>query len=124
MEAPREQRTGAQRAYVVGASKERLAAVRSRLLQDGIAVTGHCDQARQFNPPADTSLVLLITDMGGHAALDKARAYCRLTGLPCVGGLWRTWSITRQRLAVRVEMASPSCAASGCPLRTRLGGTS
>jgi hypothetical protein len=117
MEADREQRDDVQRVYVVGASKERLATIRDRLLRDGIAVNGHCDQARRFSPPADTAFVLLITDMGCHAALDKARAYCRLTGLPCMGGLWRTWSVTRQRLATHADMAGASCAAGHCPIR-------
>jgi hypothetical protein len=87
------------RAYVVGASKERLGTVRARLRVDGFDVCGHCDHPREFCPPRDADLVLLITDMGNHAALRKAREFCRLRDLPCVGGVWRTWSTTRQRLS-------------------------
>ncbi len=108
------------RAYVVGASKERVLAIRKRLERDGIAVAGHCDHPRGFLPPKETTFVLLITDMGCHAALDRARAYCRLNGMPCVGGLWRTWSTTRQRLLV-MQRAAPECA-EACPLRRCAGG--
>jgi hypothetical protein len=101
---------------VVGASKERVPAVRERLRQDGIDVCGHCDRPRDFCPPRDAQVVLLITDMGNHAALQKAREYCRARGLPCVGGLWRTWSTTRQRLSA---LAAAGGCAPRCPLRPR-----
>jgi hypothetical protein len=106
-----------QRAYVVGASKERLPRVRQRLQSAGFDVCGHCDHPREFCPPGDCDLVLLITDMGSHAAIQKAREYCRLRDLPCVGGLWRTWSTTRQRLT-DVVTRPPVCDA-GCPLGAR-----
>lgn len=92
------------RAYVVGASKERLPTIRARLFEDGIDVCGHCDRPREFCPPRDANVVLLITDMGCHAALRKAREYCRVSGVPCVGGVWRTWSATRQRLNAVVPL--------------------
>jgi hypothetical protein len=107
------------RAYVVGASKERVAAVRERLRRDGFDVCGHCDRPRDSCPPRDAELVLLITDMGNHAALQKARDYCRLRGLPCVGGLWRTWSTTRQRLSAVTARGAPC--PPRCPLRARCG---
>ena len=108
------------RAYVVGASKERLPAVCERLRADGIDVCGHCDHPREFCPPRDASLVLLITDMGSHAALQKAREHCRLRGLPCVGGLWRTWSTTRERLSAATSPPRPACDPC-CPARKRCG---
>lgn len=94
-------------AYVVGASKERLPAIRARLLKDGIQVCGHCDCPRAFRPPRCTALILLIADMGCHVALDRAREYCRIRGVPCVGGLWRSWSTTRERLASLRSWARP-----------------
>jgi hypothetical protein len=103
---------------VVGASRERLPTLRERLRRDGFDVCGHCDSAREFCPPRDAEIVLLITDMGNHAALQKARDYCRLRDLPCVGGLWRTWSTTRQRLSAATARAG-GCAGVGCPLRER-----
>lgn len=105
------------RAYVVGASKERLPAIRDRLRRDGFDVCGHCDGAREFCPPRDAQFVLLITDMGCHAALKKARAYCRSTGLPCVGGVWRTWSTTRERLSAIPRTAGRGPCPGSCPLR-------
>jgi hypothetical protein len=107
-------------AYVVGASKERLPAIRDRLRKDGFDVCGHCDGAREFSPPQETHFVLLITDMGCHAALKKARAYCRTTGLPCIGGVWRTWSTTRERLSSLPARRGTSCSAN-CPLRECCG---
>ncbi len=109
----------ASRAYVVGASKERLATIRERLRRDGVDVCGHCDRPREFSPPRDASLMLLITDMGCHATLQKAREYCRHTGVPCVGGVWRSWSTTRERLAAmtlppRVAACAGTCPAQGC----------
>ncbi len=89
--------------YVVGASKERLPVISERLRQDGFDVCGHCDRPREFCPPRDAALVLLITDMGCHATLQKARDYCRQSGVPCIGGVWRTWSTTRQRLKTLAE---------------------
>jgi hypothetical protein len=106
------------RAYIVGASKERLATIRERLRRDGFDVCGHCDRPREFCPPRDASLMLLITDMGCHATLQKAREYCRLTGIPCVGGVWRSWSTTRERLSAltRAARGTTACAAN-CPLQ-------
>lgn len=113
----------ASRAYVVGASKERLAAIRERLRRDGFDVCGHCDRPREFSPPRDTTFMLLVTDMGCHATLQKAREYCRLTGTPCVGGVWRSWSTTRERistLAPRRRDACVGCARACCARRTNL----
>lgn len=104
-------------AYVVGASKERLPTIRERLRRDGFDVCGHCDRPREFAPPQDTSFMLLITDMGCHATLQKAREYSRLTGTPCVGGVWRSWSTTRERLSTALR--APACA--GCAARECCG---
>jgi hypothetical protein len=107
----------ASRAYVVGASKERLGTIRERLRLDGVEVCGHCDRPREFSPPRDASFMLLITDMGCHATMKKAREYARLNGVPCVGGVWRSWSTTRDRLAaVRAQRAEvcKNCPAHGC----------
>lgn len=109
---------GANRVYVVGASKERLPIVCERLRADGVDVCGHCDHSRDFCPPREATLVLLITDMGSHAALQKAREHCRHSGLPCVGGLWRTWSTTRQRLSAATSRPRPACDPC-CPARKR-----
>lgn len=115
--APAPARPPARRAYVVGASKERMSTVGERLRRDGFDVCGHCDHPREFRPPRDLNLVLLITDMGNHAAIRKAREYCRARGVPCVGGLWRTWSTTRERLmsvAARANGCCPGCPMQGC----------
>ena len=110
----------APRAYVVGASKERLSTIRERLRRDGFDVCGHCDRPREFSPPRDASFMLLITDMGCHATLQKAREHCRLTGTPCVGGVWRTWSTTRARISA-LAGAPRSDACAGCEARDRCG---
>jgi hypothetical protein len=113
------------RAYVVGASRERLPTIRERLRKDGFDVCGHCDAAREFCPPRDASFVLLITDMGCHAALKKAREFCRTSGLPCVGGVWRTWSTTRERLSsLGVPSHRKTHCPPSCPLRDCCGGAS
>lgn len=116
--------SSAARAYVVGASKERLATIRERLRRDGFDVCGHCDRPREFSPPLDTTFMLLITDMGCHATLQKAREYCRLTGTPCVGGVWRSWSTTRERISTlarpRRGDACAGCARACCARRTNL----
>jgi hypothetical protein len=106
------------RAYVVGASKERLSTIRERLRRDGIDVCGHCDAPREFCPPRDCHLVLLITDMGNHGAIRKAREYCRVSGILCIGGLWRTWSTTRQRLSQLGSRGAARGCDTSCPLRT------
>jgi hypothetical protein len=113
---------GGGRTYVVGASKERLPIISERLRQDGFDVCGHCDRPREFCPPRDAALVLLITDMGCHATLQKARDYCRQNGVPCVGGVWRTWSTTRERLKTLAESRRESgrCP-EACPLHACCG---
>jgi hypothetical protein len=121
-EVPAGQDPLAPRAYVVGASKERLATIRERLRREGFDVCGHCDRPREFAPPRDTGFMLLITDMGCHATLQKAREYCRLTGTPCVGGVWRSWSTTRERISTLARPqrrdACAGCARACCARRS------